>query len=165
MDARYTVSPAAESDLADVFALIDERIRWMDEQGIVQWNTYDYWTVFPRSHYRAAMEAGRLFVLKEDGRTVASVTLTVEDAHWHDGAAALYIHHLVSATDSHGAGDAMLAFCTEKALTEGCDYLRLDCARHNRQLNDYYETHGFVLVGDDPGPAYMANLREKKLRD
>ena len=49
--------------------------------------------------------------------------------------------------------------------TEGCDYLRLDCARHNRQLNDYYETHGFVLVGDDPGPAYMANLREKKLRD
>lgn len=164
MDARYTVSPAVEADLAAVFALIDQRIRWMDEEGIVQWNTYDYWTVFPQSHYRAAMEEGRLFVLKEGGRVVASVTLTTDDAHWPDRASALYIHHLVSAVDAHGAGEAMLDFCTQKALSEGRMFLRLDCAHHNRQLNDYYEAHGFRLVGDDPGPAYTANLREKTLR-
>lgn len=160
----YIFTPAAEADLPAVFGLINDRIHWMDEQGIIQWNKSGYWKAWPPEHYRTAVREGRLFVLKDGGRVAGSVTLNTVDPRWDDGANACYIHNLVAALDAHGAGDAILRFCEEKAIAEGRDFLRLDCSHTNPRLNEYYEAHGFVLVGESPGTVYSANLREKKLR-
>lgn len=164
MATNYTFSPAAESDLPAVFALIDARIRWMQSQGIHLWDTYR--EAYPDDYYLAAIAVGRLFTAKLAGRVVAAATLFDHDARWTDGASALYVHNLVSAPDVPGAGQAILAFCEAQAQARNCDFLRLDCSRFNPRLNAYYDALGFAFVASLPGDEYyVPNLREKKLRD
>ena len=53
---KYDFAPAASGEIAAVFSLYEKRVRWMDEQGIRQWNVTDY---------RRQAEMGSLYVLKE----------------------------------------------------------------------------------------------------
>ena len=46
---QYTFSPAQPEDLPLIFRLYEQRVNWMDEQGIAQWNTTDYLNTYPLS--------------------------------------------------------------------------------------------------------------------
>ena len=50
-------------EAAEVFRLICERTRWMDEVGIRQWNHTDYLNVFPLSYYEQQQAEGTLYAL------------------------------------------------------------------------------------------------------
>lgn len=156
-----TFIPAAEADLAAVFALIDTRIRWLAERGIHQWDTY--WEAFPEEHYRTAVRDGALFVLKREGRITAVAALRREDALWTDGAPALYIHNFAACPDHPGDGEEVLRRCEAIARAEGLDFLRLDCLATNAALNAYYESRGFAFVTTLPGNEYyVPTLRQKR---
>ena len=47
MTSRFRA--ARGGDLERIEALIDARIRWMDETGIRQWNVTNYREVYPRA--------------------------------------------------------------------------------------------------------------------
>ena len=54
----YEFSPARREDAERIFALIRERIGWMDEIGVEQWNSLDYWALFPEEYYLRAIDRG-----------------------------------------------------------------------------------------------------------
>lgn len=154
--------PAAETDLAAVFALIDTRIRWLAERGIHQWDSY--WEAFPEEHYRTAVRDGALFVLKREGRVTAVAALRREDGLWSDGAPALYIHNFAASPEHPGDGEEVLRRCEAIARAEGLEFLRLDCLAGNAALNTYYESRGFGFVTTLPGNKYyVPTLRQKRL--
>ena len=62
---KYDFAPAASGEIAAAFSLYEKRVRWMDEQGIRQWNVTDYLNVYPQAYYRRQAEMGSLYVLKE----------------------------------------------------------------------------------------------------
>lgn len=62
---KYDFAPAASGEIAAVFSPYEKRVRWMDEQGIRQWNVMDYLNVYPQAYYRRQAETGSLYVLKE----------------------------------------------------------------------------------------------------
>ena len=158
-----TFIPAAEQDLPAVFDLINTRIRWLQQRGIHQWDTY--WEAFPEEHYRAAVRDGALFVLKRDDRITAAAALRREDNLWSDGAPALYIHNFAACPNHPGDGEQLLARCESVARAEGLSFLRLDCLASNAVLNAYYESRDFVFVATLPGDEYyVPTLRQKRLK-
>ena len=60
----YEFRPCRPEEAAEVFRLIRERTRWMDEVGIRQWNHTDYLNVFPRSYYEIQQAEGALYANK-----------------------------------------------------------------------------------------------------
>lgn len=168
MSAMQCFQPAREQDLEAVYSLIRERIRWMDEKGLGQWNKVDYFGVYPESYFREAMADKRLYVLRgEDGEGVAGAAVISDaDAFWpEDGESALYLHNLVTDVREagKGLGDMMLWFCEVLARTRGRSYMRLDCAKDNAKLNTYYALRGFLPAGEVCDGPYMGVLRQKDL--
>ena len=163
---EYLFSPAVRGDAEAVFSLIRQRIRWMDEVGIEQWNKEDYWKAFPPAHFYAAIEGKRLFVLTEQdsGQIVGAGVLAAHDDGWpKDDILSFYLHNFVTALDAPGVGNLFLQRCEQYARENGASVLRLDCEQSNRKLNQYYERHGYLAVGTLIDGPFTGTRREKRL--
>ena len=115
--------------------------------------------VYPlRSDVEAALAAGTLYVLREEGALCASAILNrVQPAEyaaaaWRipaGGDEALVVHTLcVPPAQSHrGAARKMLRFAAELARRTGCRALRLDTWLNNRPAAMLYASEGFRAIG------------------
>jgi len=156
---------ARPGEPALVYELITDRVRWMDENDIHQWNDTNYLEVFPLEYYEACLE--RMYVLVEEasGRILsAGVLLEDKDQRWDSDAPAYYVHNLVSVRNSGGAGKEFLRCVEELAVRNGKQYLRLDSSDDNPKLTAYYEALGFVACGSCQVGQYHGNLRQKVLK-
>ena len=163
---QYRLLPASPRHMEAVYRIIDDRIRWMDRVGIRQWNTTDYWGVYPKEYYCMRAENGELMVYADSADAVVAVgALLREDPRWEDGfsASAYYLHHFATALDTPGVGSRMLLALEDYTRQQGKHFLRLDCAVDNAFLNDYYTAQGYVLCGTCIDGLYEGNLREKEL--
>ena len=153
-------------DVERVFALIEKRIRWMDEKGIRHWNTQGYTKVYPLSHYAEQQRQGNLFVLEDAaGDLAGAVVLYRQDPRWGGDPEppAYYIHHLVTDPAVSGAGTVLLRQIEQTAAENGIGLIRLDCSAANEFLNRYYREQGFVPVGDCTDGPYRGIRYEKRL--
>ena len=165
MKNQYVFRKITAGEVPRVFALILDRIQWMDQQGIRQWNTTDYACVYPLSYYEAMCQEGLLFVLAEEasGEIVSAAVLKEQDGRWADDAPAVYLHNFVSKTGVPGAGSRFLQYAEESARNAGKHYFRLDSAIGNEALGRYYESHGFLSAGTCEDGPYRGILRQKRL--
>ena len=162
----YRFAQGTCRDLPRFYDLLRQRIAWMDQVGIQQWNTTDYWGVYPESHYEALTDRGEFYVLfrEADGLLVSGAALYDSDPRWPDCTPpAFYVHHLVTDMAEKGAGRAMLRACEDLGRRRGKIYLRLDCAVDNVPLNRYYEEQGYLPAGSCIDGAYAGTLRQKWL--
>ena len=128
-----TFRRAAAGEAEQVFDLIRQRIAWMDERGIQQWNHPGYLRRYPLDYFRQCAEEGQLYALwTECGALAAGAVVLEEDPRWAGyGGKALYVHNLAASLHFSGAGTELLRRCLALAAERGQDYLRLDCARDN----------------------------------
>ena len=132
-----------------MFDLVLERMKWMDEKGIEQWNVMGYDEVYPLSYYEQKCSEVRAFALEDkDGAILCAAVLLENDSRWSDDVPALYVHNLVSKV---GAGDA------------GAEFLRR-ASENNEPLARYYENLGFIPAGTCTDGPYKGVRREKKLK-
>lgn len=164
MEQLYQFRAAETNEVPHIFHLIRERVRWMEECGLRQWNVTGYLEAFPLSYYQEAQTLGRLFVLAaEGGQPVCAAVLLEEDEWWTDGASALYLHNFVSDRRCHGVGRRFLREVEKYAADRGKDWLRLDSAEDNQLLSEYYAAQGFQSVGRCQADPYHGILRQKSL--
>ena len=157
---------AVQGDEEQIFSLIQDRIQWMDDQGISQWNTVGYWDIFPPSYYRKAIEDHRLYVLKlpETGKIIGAGVLADQDLLWgQDNVSAFYLHNFVADRGVAGTVGVFLSGCEDLARSVGKERFRLDCIKTNLKLNRYYEARGYRAVGSIEDGKYVGNKREKVL--
>lgn len=148
-----------------MFDLVLERMKWMDEKEIEQWNVMGYDEVYPLSYYEQKCSEGRAFALEDkDGTILCAAVLLENDSRWNDDAPALYVHNLVSKVGAGDAGADFLCRAGEYAVGEGKAYLRLDSAEDSAALAKYYESLGFVPTGTCTDGPYKGVRREKKLK-
>ena len=162
----YTFRKATTKDVEKVFALVEKRIRWMDQNGIRQWNVTGYLEAYPIEYYKMQEQQEHLYVLHDQTEAlVGAVVLLEEDDRWADRAdsSAFYIHNLVTDSEVHGAGSSLIEEAEKRAMQSGKEYVRLDCATDNSFLNQYYEDHGYLIAGTCKDGPYVGNRREKKL--
>ncbi|PPF85381.1 GNAT family N-acetyltransferase [Pseudoclavibacter sp. RFBJ3] len=147
IEDHVRVEAASELDVAAVANLIAQARAWLASRGIDQWQDE-----VPMSLLESDAAHGRLFVVRDGDRTVATVTLSDSDtAIWGTTArTALYVHRLV-VTQTHrgvGLGESVLDWARSQATAGSIPLLRLDCATENRVLRSYYEQRGFRHVRD-----------------
>ena len=166
MSERYRFRPLAHDELPAMHALIHQRIAWMDEVGIRQWNVTDYDGVYPPAYYEACWQRGELFALTEaaTGAIVCVGCLKTADDRWPDGhaASALYLHHLAASLAHKGAGRAFLRAAEDHAARNGYAFLRLDSAVDNPALTRWYESQGYLPAGRCVDGLYEGILRQKR---
>ena len=161
---KYIFRKATTDEVHAVFQLVLNRIRWMDEVGIRQWNVTDYVGRFPLSYYEQKQAEGEMFVLEEKstGRIVCGAILKEVDDRWPETVegSAYYLHNFATDTEKRLV---YLHLAEQYAATMGKEYFRLDCAVDNAFLNRYYYAQGYVVVGNCVHGLYRGLLREKRL--
>ena len=120
-------------EVPQMFSMILARMRWMDENGIRQWNATEYDRAYPLEYYMDEQYRGRIFALASvpADEIACAAILKEEDERWTDDAPALYIHNFVSGIGAGGAGARFIESAGEYARRLGKEYLRLDSAENN----------------------------------
>ena len=144
---------ATEADL-DAIAAIYSAIHDLEEAGEVTigWDRATYPT---RATAAAALAAGDMFVLEDQGRVVAAARINQEqvpeyaNAAWADDAPedeVMVLHTLVvdPAVARSGYGKAFVAYYEEYALQHKCCYLRMDTNERNARARKMYEGLGYT---------------------
>lgn len=148
-------SPASADEIGTVLAILNDASGWLQRQGIQQWparfGDADDWRSARIAHY---IESGKTWLVKVGDEPVATFSLTdVADPDYADGwpdgpDGALYIFRMAVRRDWSGSdlGRQILDWAGIRAAAEGKQWLRLDCHRHNRKLQRYYEQRGFTRI-------------------
>jgi GNAT superfamily N-acetyltransferase len=164
-----TLDQAKPDDLPVVLSVLDEAAAWLKEQGIEQWpaqfSAVDDWRA---SRIASYVDDGDSWLVRASGEPIATFNLTTTaDPDYADGwpegpESALYIFRMAVRRSWSGRdiGARILEWACARAHAIGLTWLRLDCHRHNRPLQRYYEAHGFIRVNtlvrviDDAGTPY-----------
>ncbi len=163
---QYVFREIREEEIPLMFQMILDRMRWMDEVGIKQWNVTKYDEVYPLSYYQEKREKGEVFVLEDASshEIVCAAVLKSEDDRWpKDDVPAFYLHNFASKIGKKGCGAIFLNFAEQYAKKMGKAYFRLDSADDNLPLEHYYATKGYLPVGHCVDGLYTGILRQKKL--
>ncbi|MEV0384166.1 GNAT family N-acetyltransferase [Nonomuraea sp. NPDC050643] len=146
---------AEPADLPGVLTLLADTAEWLYTRGVRQWPRGG----FGPERIEPLIEERVLFLLDDELRyldpdesapPVATIALDehADPEFWtpaDDPGAALYIHKLAVARpwSGSGLGDALLDWAGAMAHSSGLPWLRLDCAKGNPRLQDYYRGRGF----------------------
>ena len=170
MENRYLFRRIKTEEISVMFDIILERVKWMDEVGIRQWNVTGYAEVYPLPYYEEKHAKGEVFVLEDvqSGDILCAAVLRNEDERWDhvcdskDGSA-LYLHNFASRVWAKGAGSIFLEYAEKHAAALGKKYFRLDSADDNAFLTQYYSSRAYIPAGTCVDGPYTGILREKRL--
>lgn len=142
------LQPAVNDDAGALAELRDEAARWLLARGYRQWEVGE----FTAEQFARSVELDEVLVVRDDGRIVATVTLTAEDELVWAGRAcadAAYVHRLIVARShsGQGLGSAILAAVEECARRRGATVVRLDFVASNGDLGAFYRRRGYREVG------------------
>ncbi|GAB2913257.1 GNAT family N-acetyltransferase [Nonomuraea fastidiosa] len=149
---------AEPADLPRVLTLLADTAEWLYMRGVRQWPRGG----FGPERIEPLIAERTLFLLDDELRyldpdesapPVATIALddNADPEFWtsaDDPGAALYVHKLAVARSwsGSGLGDALLDWASSVAYASGLPWLRLDCAKTNLRLQDYYRGRGFHHV-------------------
>ncbi len=155
------VRKATLNDVNDIINLIKERMKWMDNKNLYQWNKTGYLDAYTHDYFCEKIKDESFFVAIEDNQLIGAIALFENDHRWNDKASALYIHHLVSDPNYPGVGKYLISFSEEYAKQNEVKFLRLDSQKGNEKLSDFYQSLGFLIVGEIVEGPYEGKKREK----
>ena len=171
--SKYIFREIAKDEISEMFQMVLDRMKWMDEVGIKQWNVTKYDECYPMEYYEGKRQKGENFVLidTEKNQIVCAGVIKDKDdrGRWADvlngepDEGAVYLHHLVTRLDAKGSGIIFIEFAEQLAREKGKKYFRLDSAVGNEKLERYYTVQGYYPVGTCVDRLYSGVLREKKL--
>ena len=165
---NYIFELAKKEELPEILNLYKERVQWMDDNGFHQWNETDYLNTYQEPYFQGHLEEELLFVLRDrdTNKIAAAAVLLEKDPRWGKDieGTAYYVHNLVTACETRGAGTQMLKCLEKLAANRGKDYIRLDCTEGHEFLNQYYESRGYEVVGSCVDELYRGILRQKRAR-
>jgi GNAT superfamily N-acetyltransferase len=144
---ELVIRPADTTDLPAVARLLAGAGDWMRGQGIT-----DQWpSQFPLSDLAARADRGELYIAYDHATPVGTFAVDhhADPEFWYDdpnGDLAGYLHRLAVARThaGHGVGAQFVERAAQLVADSGRGWLRLDCAKHNTRLHDYYRQVGFT---------------------
>ncbi|GGK09470.1 hypothetical protein GCM10010123_44190 [Pilimelia anulata] len=161
MTPDLEISRAEPEELPLVLALLDESAAWLQTRDIDQWpvsfSNDGTWRI---DRIRSYIEHGDTYLVRRNADPIGTFTLTKsadpQFAHgWPDGPdSGGYVFRMAVSRAAAGqdVGGQILDWSAATVRGWGRPWLRVDVHRHNRQLQRYYERHGFVRVGELTAP-------------
>lgn len=170
MNENYIYRPIKQEEIRIMYDMIQERVAWMDQVGIRQWNVTGYATVYPLEYFEHYRQLGQVYVLEDKvSHQIHSAAVLKEDdfrwyhEQWTQKDPAVYLHNFVAKLGHPGVGSLFLEMAEEHARQRGMVWFRLDSAVGNTFLEEYYTQRGYESVGSCVDALYSGILRQKKL--
>ena len=161
MENNIVFRKAEKKDVKFIISLIKQRIEWMNQVGINQWNKTDYLGVYPVSYFEQNID---YFIVAEIHKIIVAATALYRlDERWNEQTNSLYVHHLVSDINYKGVGKKLLEYAEIYAKNNGFESIKLDSAVGNIKLENFYTELGYTPCGTCVDGPYHGILREKKL--
>ncbi|MFJ2718935.1 GNAT family N-acetyltransferase [Streptomyces sp. NPDC087437] len=142
------ICPAQPHDLATLLAFREEAAAWLSHLGTDQWQR-----PYPADKLLATIDAGVVFMVRDDDTTAATITLTpeAEEGLWTEEELrepCLFINKLTVARTHAGRniGGRLLDWAGDRACRAGAKWLRLDAWTTNAALQTYYLRQGIEHV-------------------
>ncbi|MFE3860659.1 GNAT family N-acetyltransferase [Streptomyces goshikiensis] len=142
------IENATPDDLTALLAFREEAAAWLSALGSDQWRR-----PYPADRLLKTIESGTVFMLRDEGATVATITLTeeAEDGLWTADELkepSIFVNKLTVARTHAGRdiGGGLLDWAGDRACRAGASWLRLDAWTTNEALQSYYLSHGFEHV-------------------
>lgn len=142
---EYKLELASIGDIDSVLELYSERIKWFKDNSIKQWT--NYLDNNPKSVFIEKITNKEYYVVKNNNKIIAGFELSTNRKGWTDTTPAYYICKLVTKVGYKNIGGFIFKECEKMAIKNGKKYLRLDCIKKNKKLNDIYKGHGFKFMG------------------
>lgn len=163
----FQLELAQPYDLNSIYSLFEQRVKWMDEKGIRQWNVTHYLQAYTKDYFLEMIQQKKMYIIKNysENEIISAVVLKEQDELWSESVSdsAYYIHNLVTSSNYKGIGDECIKLIHDLAILYKKDYIRLDCAVDNQFLNQYYQLKGYNLVGECTEGLYKGNKREFRI--
>lgn len=154
---------AKESDILSILEILKQRCEWLRQNKINQWGDYYYTELYNKDYFIKVRNIHKLYVVKEKDEVIGLFLLKTEDQkYWKDNEKAYYIHHFATKLGYPNLGLEILSFIENLAKQNSIKYIRLDCMKTNKKLNQYYQNYGFENKGEGEEP-YPHRLWEKKV--
>ncbi|MGF2712747.1 GNAT family N-acetyltransferase [Bacillus mycoides] len=154
---EYTIRIATENESDSIIILLKEVAQWLQHKEVDQWQ-YLLGEEATAEILECIREKYTYVVMKED-EIVGTVTVSPKQNDWDERIFgkeevfdSLYIHRFAVKRKykGNGIGEWILQWVEENVQRDK-KYLKLDCARHNRALNDFYKENDFEYVGSTDG--------------
>lgn len=159
---NYETELANINDIDSIIRLYSERMKWFKDNNIKQWSKY--LNNHPKSEFEKAINNGNYYIIKQNDEIVAGFELSTNSKEWNDDTTpAYYIYKVVTKVGYKNLGQFIFEKCKEIAKLDGKKYLRLDCLKSNKKLNNIYKNHNFQLVKCGKNDQYSYSLRELKI--
>lgn len=159
---NYETELANINDIDSIIRLYSERMKWFKDNNIKQWSKY--LNNHPKSEFEKAINNGNYYIIKQNDEIVAGFELSTNSKEWNDDTTpAYYIYKVVTKVGYKNLGQFIFEKCKEIAKLDGKKYLRLDCLKSNKKLNNIYKNHNFQLVKCEKNDQYSYSLRELKI--
>ena len=165
MDIKFI--RAQKLELEDALKFFKLASQSLTKKQVSQWN---YWLDPPEekiSWVKEGFDKGEFFfVYDADGNKIAMFRLLDSDTlYWDEKGndkSVRYVHSLVvpPAYSGFGIGKKVMLKIIENLISEGVLKFRLDCDGSNLRLCKYYESYGFIKVGEKTTKYATNNLYE-----
>ncbi|NED83048.1 GNAT family N-acetyltransferase [Streptomyces sp. SID11233] len=139
---------ATPADLEQLLFFRVEAASWIGKFGSDQWSR-----PYPAERLMATIEAGTVFMLRDEGKTAGTITLTAEaeEGLWTEPELrepSRFINKLTVAREYAGQdlGGRLLDWAGDRAFRASAKWLRLDAWTTNSRLQRYYLDQGFEHV-------------------
>ncbi|QWG64220.1 GNAT family N-acetyltransferase [Bacillus mycoides] len=154
---EYTIRIATEDQSDSIIILLKEVAQWLQDKEVDQWQ-YLLGEEATAEILECIREKYTYVVMKED-EIVGTVTASPKQNEWDEHifgkeevSNSLYIHRFAVKRKYKGDGiGEWIIRWVEENVQHDKEYLKLDCVRHNRILNDFYKRSGFDYVGSTDG--------------
>ena len=147
MNEQIIFEKATIDDIDEIINMYVERITWLKEREIKQWSRY--LINHPREEFIRTIEDGRYYVLKKNDVIIAGFEISVDSQLWNDNITnAYYLYKIVVKVGYKDIGKEIFEIAKQIAKQNQKDYLRIDCLKFNKKLNEIYTKHGFKYVSE-----------------
>lgn len=162
------VKTALEGEFELILSLLHEAAAVMKNKGIDQWKIWLAPDDDNLLWVKSGLQNREFYIIKGDNAsTIGMYRLSYEDErYWGKQTAPCgYLHSLVvrQPFSGNGIGKKIIAMVEDLLIKQGYNRLRLDCNAANAWLCSYYNSQGFVQVGQKQMPHSLNNLYEKIL--
>jgi predicted GNAT family N-acyltransferase len=146
---KAKIEPAKIADLEELTRILDKANEYSRvKSGEPAWALRD----LALRELTLHIKAGNCFVMREDQKIMATMTITDEDRLWGEtgtDGTALYIHKLMKNPECHARnlGLRFMAFAAHEALKQNRKFIRCDTISNQKRLIKYYFKLGFIEKG------------------
>lgn len=168
---NYKIVKANIDDVETFYPLYLERSKWFLDNNIKMWEEALFEDLFDKNYFRKLVKNNEVYLLKKEDEVLGVIAFQKRDSdYWKDDKNALYPNKLVVSTKHRGLGKILIDFIFEYAKENNYDYIRFDCYKSSKFLNDYYSNLGFkkvgtgIILGCDKILDYEYNLYEMKIK-